>query len=446
MKFLKYSLICFLISVSAQAETVVLVQGDAIHGEITEQTDSAITLIHKVLGELEIPKDQIASITVVHDVLGEIEIPQDQLLSLAAGKREVETVVLVWGDTMYGKITEKTDSTIILVHKVLGKLEILKDQIANIKVVHDVLGEITIPKDLILSLATGKPDAKNPENKTSQEVSNDQIISSSTMESYRQKPEETTAVVKMQDYQQTKVEEDEKIWFEPEFGKLNSLAGRLKKQKWSFALDFSMTTTSGSTNEETTRLGTHIKRTLPRERTTFDGAFYHKKNSGKVSDNELSIGFLKDWLNPGSRWFYFGSGRADYDEFESWEKRANIQVGPGYNLITSDDMLLNLRLGAGGRKEWGSQNDNLKFEGLAGIDFDWEFTERQTIETGIWFFPVLTNFDDYRTRSHLNWRYKLSKESDISLKLGVLHETQSIVDLGRNNNDTRLYTGLEIEF
>lgn len=446
MKFLKYSLICFLISVSAQAETVVLVQGDAIHGEITEQTDSAITLIHKVLGELEIPKDQIASITVVHDVLGEIEIPQDQLLSLAAGKREVETVVLVRGDTMYGKITEKTDSTIILVHKVLGKLEILKDQIANIKVVHDVLGEITIPKDLILSLATSKPDAKSPENKTSQEVSKDQIISSSTMESYRQKPEETTAVIKMQDYQQTKVEEDEKIWFEPEFGRLNSLAGRLKKQKWSFALDFSINTTSGNTNEETTRLGTHIKRRLPRERLALDGAYYHKKNTGKVTDNEFTVGYLKDWLNPGSRWFFFGSGRFDYDEFESWEQRMNLQIGPGYSLIESKDMLLNLRLGAGGRKEWDSQNSHLKFEGLVGIDFEWDLTEKQSIETGIWFFPVITDFDDYRTRTHLNWRYRLSKESDISLLFGVLNETQSIVDPGDDESDTRVFTGIQLGF
>ena len=446
MKYLQFSLLCFLVSATAQAETVVLVRGDAIHAEIADKTDSSIILTHKVLGELEIPKDQIASITVVHDVLGEIEIPQGQLFSLAMGKPEIETVVLVWGDTMYGKITGQTDSTIILVHKVLGKLEIPKDQIANIKIVHDVLGEITIPKDLIPSLAAYKPETKSPEEVMSQEVSKDQIIPSSTVESNRQKHDETIAIVKLHDYQQTKVEEDEKIWFEPEFGRLNSMAGRLKKQKWSLAFDFSTNTTSGSTNEETTRLGTHIKRTLPNERIKFDGAYYHKKNKGKVSDNDFTIGVLKDWLNPGSRWFFFGTGRLDYDEFESWQKRAHMQVGPGYSFIESDDVLLSLRLGAGGRKEWGSQNDNVKFEGLTGIDFEWKFTEKQTIETGIWFFPVLTDFDDYRTRSRLNWRYKLSKEMDLSLLLGVLHETQSIIDPGGDNNDTRVFTGIQFGF
>ncbi len=274
MKFLQFSFLCFLLSVSAQAETVVLVEGDAIHGEVTEKTDSTLTLVHKVLGKLEIPKDQIASITVVHDVLGELEIPKDQLFSPSAGKPEGETVVLVRGDTMYGKITEKTDSTIILIHKVLGKLEIPKDQVANIKVVHDVLGEITIPKDQIFSLAAYKPEAKSPEEKANREVSaTDQIIPSSTLEFHMQKP----AVVELQDYQQTTVEEEEKIWFEPEFTRLNSMAGRLKKQKWSFAFDFSINTTSGNTNEEATRLGAHIKQRLPRERLALDGAYYRKK-------------------------------------------------------------------------------------------------------------------------------------------------------------------------
>jgi putative salt-induced outer membrane protein YdiY len=432
--------------VSAQAETIVLVEGDTILGEILEKKDSAIILIHKVLGELEIPKDQIASVTFVHDILGEIKIPKDYLFALSAGKPEVETVVLMEGDTIHGKITDKTDSTIILVHKVLGKLEIPKDQITSITVVHEILGEITIPKDQILSLATGTRDTESPEEKTSREVSKDQIIPSSTMESYKQKNEGTTAVVELQDYQQTKVEEEKEIWFEPEFTRLNSLAGRLKKQKWSFAFDFSINTTSGNTNEEATRLGAHIKRRLPRERMALDGAYYRKKNTGSITDNELTVGYLKDWLNPGSQWFFFGAGRFDYDEFESWEKRANIQVGPGYSLIESDDMLLNFRLGAGGRREWGSKNSDLKFEGLTGLDFEWQLTKKQALETSVWFFPVITDFDDHRTRSRLNWRYKLSEEMDLSLLLGVLHETQSIVDPGDDDSDTRVYTGIQLGF
>jgi len=246
------------------------------------------------------------------------------------------------------------------------------------------------------------------------------------VESEKEKPEATAAADRQRDQQQTKEEENKEKLFEPEFEKLDALAGRLKKGKWSFALDFSINTTSGNTNEETTRLGTHIKRTLPRERMTLDGSYYHKKNRGAITDNEFTIGLLKDWLNPGSRWFFFGTSRYDYDEFESWQQRANIQVGPGYNLIESDNVLLNFRVGAGGRKEWGSQNDNLKLEGLAGIDFEC--------------------FDDYRTRSSLNWRYKLSKELNLSLLLGLLHEYQSIVNPDRDNSDTRVYTGLQIEF
>jgi putative salt-induced outer membrane protein YdiY len=413
-----FIILCCLVSTYVRAEKVVLVEGNTIQGEVAKETDSSIILAQKVLGELEIPKDQISSMTVVHDVLGEIEILPDQILSLAAGRPEVETVVLLEGDVIHGEITKKTDSTIILVHEVFGKLEIPKDQIASITIVHDVLGGITIRSDRTTSTGTGEPKAESPEVK----------IPSGK----KGTPQRT--------------EEKEDIWFEPEFERLNALVSGLKKRKWSLALNFSIDTVSGEDEESTTRFGAHVKRKLPRERLAIDLSYYNKVSYGDVTDNKLTVGGVQDWLNPGSRWFFFGAGRYDFDEFESWNQRANLQAGPGYNLIKSDDKLLNLRFGAGGRKEWGSLNNDLKFEGLTGVDFTWELTEKQTFDSSVWYFPVLTGTEDYRTRSTLNWRYQLSKELNLSLLLGLLHEYQSIVDPGRENSETRTYVGLQMEF
>jgi putative salt-induced outer membrane protein YdiY len=417
IRFWSSILLCLLMSPRVHAETVILVDGDIIRGQITEKTESAIILVHEVLGKLEIPKEQIASLTFVHDVLGEITISPGQMPPLAASKPEVETVVMVRGDTVHGEITEKTDSTIIMVHNVLGRLEIPQGQIASITVVHDVLGKI--------------------------DASKDQIITLTTAESEKQRPEQAAAP----DKQQAKQREDEEdVWFEPEFGRLNALAARLQKRKWSFAADFSINTSSGETEEETTRFGAHIERTLPRERLAVDMSYYHKTSIGQVTDNKFTLGAVHDWLNPGSRWFFFTAARYDYDEFESWEQRGNIQVGPGYNLIKSDDVLLDFRLGAGGRREWGSLNSDLKFEGVAGLDFKWRLTEKQNFETSVWLFPVLTDFDDYRTRTTLNWRYRLAKEMNLSLIVGVLHEYQSIVDPGAEESETRVFTGIRVEF
>jgi hypothetical protein len=109
-------------------------------------------------------------------------------------------------------------------------------------------------------------------------------------------------------------------------------------------------------------------------------------------------------------------------------------------------VLLDLRFGAGGRKEWGSQNNNLKLEGLAGFDFAWKISARQSFDTSIHLYPVLTDFSDYRTRSTLNWRYLLSKEVNVNLLFGVVNEYQSVVDPGEEEMDTRVFTGIQMGF
>ncbi|MHC4499357.1 MAG: DUF481 domain-containing protein, partial [Planctomycetota bacterium] len=336
---------------------------------------------------------------------------------VAAVVVEADEVTLKKGDVLRGRIIKATESSVTLVHEVFGELEVPKDQIASITVVHDVLGEITIGAEGIASFgldkAKGEPAAeKKPPAK---EQPGPKTEETKSAESEKQEPEVAAPAKQQTD----KEKEQESAWFEPEFERLNTWAARLKKTGWSAAIDFSLDTTTGNTEEETTRLGVHIKRRLPRERLGIDASYYYKVSDGDTTDNKFTVGAVHDWLNPGSRWFFFTLGRFDYDEFESWEERANAQVGPGYNLIGTDDMTLNLRAGAGARREWGSENSDTKFEGLAGFDFVWKMTDRQSFDTTFHYYPVISDFDDYRTRATLNWRYLLSKEVNVSLLLGV---------------------------
>jgi len=356
---------------------------------------------------------------------------------VAAAMVGADEVTLKKGDVLLGRLTKATESSITIVHDVFGELEVPKDQIAGIIVVHDVLGQIKVGEEAIASFgldeATGEAAAhKKPSTK---EKPATKVEAAQIAESEKQEPNAAAPV-----------KEQKGVWFEPEFEKLNTLAARLKKMGWSAAIDFSLDTTTGNTDEETTRLGVHLKRTLRRERLGIDASYYHKTSEGDVSDNKLTVGAVHDWLNPGSRWFFFALGRFDYDEFESWQKRANAQVGPGYNLIGTDDMSLNLRAGAGARKEWGSQNNSVKFEGLAGFDFVWKMTDRQSFDATFYYYPVITDFNDYRTRTALNWRYLLSKEVNVSLLLGVLNEFQSVVDPGLDDTDTRVFLGIQMGF
>ncbi|MHC4666728.1 MAG: DUF481 domain-containing protein, partial [Planctomycetota bacterium] len=209
---------------------------------------------------------------------------------------EADEVTLKKGDILRGRIIKATESSVTLVHEVFGELEVPKDQIASITVVHDVLGEITIGAEGIasfgLSEAKGEPAAeKEPPAKEKPARKTEETKSA---ESEEQKPE-VAALAK----QQTPEEEEEGIWLEPEFERLNTLAARLKKTGWSAAIDFSLDTTTGNTEEETTRLGVHIKRRLPRERLGIDASYYYKVSDGDTTDNKFTVGAVHDWLNPG---------------------------------------------------------------------------------------------------------------------------------------------------
>ncbi|MHC4647143.1 MAG: DUF481 domain-containing protein [Planctomycetota bacterium] len=366
---------------------------------------------------------------------------------LASTYVDADEVVLKEGDVLQGRIIKTTETSITLLHKVLGELEIPKDDIVAITVVHDVLGEITIDADGIASFGMDKTGAKGPEEKRPSGRDQPSLKTQDTESGQVPADQKITSPTVESDKQQAQQEQEKKgAWFEPEFQKLNAFMVGLKKTGWSFAGDLSLNTSTGNTQEETSRLGVHIKRTLPRERQAFDASYYHKTTDGDTTDNKLTSGAVHDWLMPGSRWFYFGLARFDLDEFESWEKRFNVQVGPGYNLLTSDRMLLDFRLGAGPRKEWGSDNNELKLEGLFGFDFQWKMTDKQSLDAIAQWYPVVTNFNDYRTRLTFNWRYLLAKDMNLSLLLGVVREYQSIVDPGLEDTDTRVFTGIQVRF
>ena len=72
--------------------------------------------------------------------------------------------------------------------------------------------------------------------------------------------------------------------------------------------------------------------------------------------------------------------------------------------------------------------------------------ERQSFDLAAYIAPVLSDFDDYRTRLTMNWRYRLDQESRLHLLIGVLDEYQSVVDPGNDKNDLRVYSGIQFGF
>jgi putative salt-induced outer membrane protein YdiY len=399
-------LIWLLTATCSRADKIVLMGGDVIEGVITQQRNDAVVLEHSDLGRMEIPRSRIKSL--------KIDTP------------DVE-VVLTDGDTIQGRLVEENEATIVLEHRDLGRMEISRDRIVSstvgvpeatvvmaggdtiegrliertdtaIVLDHPTLGRLEIPRERIDSLEVKEPEFKK----------------------------------------------EEKLGpLEPQLNKLSGKASRIKEKGWTASADLSWDSKTGNINEQSTRFGSHIGRTLPDRETGLDLSYYHKIADGDVSDNKLTIGLGRDWFYPDSRWFRFASGRFDHDQFESWQQRVNVQVGPGYHLIKNGDMSLDARLGLGPRREWGSENDEVKAEGLIGVDFEWKTSDRKTLKVSPHFFPVVGDLDDYRARVSGEWRFLFDKATHLGLVLGTLYEYQSVADPDKDHGDLRTYIGLQ---
>jgi putative salt-induced outer membrane protein YdiY len=303
-----------------------------------------------------------------------------------------DEITLKGGDVIHGKVIEHNDKGVLLEHEDLGKIRISPDRVASVLLASDK----AVQKDQV-EPEVGPPAPKH--------------------------------LVK-----------------EPEFEKLKAFTARAKEKGWSSSIDISLTSESGNTDERSFRVGGKLDREYGNIKFRSDLSYYNKESDGEITDDKLTIGLLRDQSFENSDWFFFMMGRYDYDEFESWRHRAAFHAGPGYKLIQKANFWMNLRAGPGVRKEWGSDNTDPEFEGIAGTDLEWKPTAKQTFRFTTAYYSVLNDFDDYRTRTTFDWDYLLNNEMNLSFVLGVFHEYQAIVDPGKKRNDTRIHTGFRFRF
>ncbi|MFC1604338.1 YdiY family protein [Planctomycetota bacterium] len=401
--------IWFLASNCSPADKVFLIDGDIIEGVITKQGGATIVLQHSDLGRMEIPKSRIKSLL--------IDTP------------DVE-VVLTDGDTIQGRLVKEDGSSIVIEHKDLGQITIPRDRIASSKIEASDATVVLAGGDKIEGKLIERTDLA--------------IVLKHPNLGRLEIPRERIDSLKIKEPEFTK--EEKAGLLEPMLRKLSAKTSRLREKGWKSSVDISMDSSTGNTDEQSMRLGGHLKREVPDTRNTLDTSYYRKVKGNEITDNKLTLGYIHDWLDPESVWFKFAYGRFDYDEFESWRERGSLLVGPGYHLINSDEIKLDARLGFGPRKEWDSQNDDLKFEGAIGGSFEWTISKKEKLKFASYFFPTFGDLDDYRGRVSGEWRFLFDKDLNLNFLVGTFYEYQSIVDPDKAHGDMRTYVGLRFQF
>jgi putative salt-induced outer membrane protein YdiY len=169
------------------------------------------------------------------------------------------------------------------------------------------------------------------------------------------------------------------------------------------------------------------------------GAYYRNEADGALSDHSLYTELQHDWLEPGSPWFGFASGRFDWDEFKDWDYRLSADGGVGYEFIRSDSATLRGRVGLGAQQTFGGVREEFVPEGLLGVAWSWQITPLQALTFDNTLHPSLKYGGEYRNLADAAWQIDLDQAMGLALKFGVSHEYDSAA-IDQERHDLK-YTG-----
>ncbi len=163
-------------------------------------------------------------------------------------------------------------------------------------------------------------------------------------------------------------------------------------------------------------------------RMVLSSAYYYETKDRDKDTNKGHINFVRDWLLPESEWFYYSYLRYEYDSFKSWKHRISLSGGCGYDFYRRENFELSGRVGLGGSRTWGTENDYAP-EGLIGFEWTWKplQPENHTLTAEFIVYPDLDDAGEYRTWAQGKWRIDFSSLRGFGIELGFEHEYESTI-------------------
>jgi len=300
------------------------------------------------------------------------------------------------GDTINADVIERTDTIIKISHPALGIINLPTGQITAID------GQVFAAK--AVKVTDTEQVAKSPADQPSLK---------------------TAAVDNNQPKEIKKIDEDIGL-----FGfNYRPLKG------WEHKLGGGFNGKQGNTN--TTTAHVEYRGSFENELKRWNIRSIYDFNEGDENDaqNEYYAQATRDWLRPGSPWFYFADGKYEWDEFKSWDHKITGILGSGYEFIKRRDLLLLGRLGLAGQQTVGGSNPGLSPEIMFGGDVNKTFSEIHSLKLKTAFFQDIEDRDSWRNISNLDWDIILNRIWGLGLTIGLENEYESMPDTGDVHND-----------
>jgi len=215
---------------------------------------------------------------------------------------------------------------------------------------------------------------------------------------------------------------------------------------WKFSLSLGFT---GTENESQSnwdfRAAASAKRESESDRTTVTAEYYFKTSNSENTDNSLLVVGLQEFLFKDSKWEAFVQGTYQYDEFQSWEQRAGLYVGPGYRLLEGEPLALKIRAGVGASYEFADSEWTPEL--LFGNELVWKIDDRSRLVQGLDLYPDLEELGEFRLIVRVDYEIALSPSGDLKGTAGVRNEYDSFIQpSGDSSNDFKIYAGIKVDF
>ena len=158
-------------------------------------------------------------------------------------------------------------------------------------------------------------------------------------------------------------------------------------------------------------------------RSTIGAYNFFSKDSGDTTRNETRVFGTFDKRIDGGPWFVFAKAQYDNDALQSWENRASLFGGPGYEFVRNEKYELLGRVGLGYTYEFGGDYpddyDQSRLEALVGLDGKWIIDPTQSLVGSIYYYPTLEDFDYGRVVTTAAYQIDLNKTKGLAFKVGV---------------------------
>ena len=165
------------------------------------------------------------------------------------------------------------------------------------------------------------------------------------------------------------------------------------------------------------------RRETPLERLLFYLEGDYAKENGERTANEI-IGGAKFERDIAERWFTYGKGEIEFDEFENLDLRTTISGGLGYFLIEEEDQELKAHAGLGYQHE-SFDSGVAEDEAIVDIGYDYrlDLNDRLRLTHSLTYFPTLGDpFTGYRLTGDAALEVPITEEERWKLRLGARSE------------------------